>query len=128
MSTLLNSTNLLKLAFGAIPPRKILWRKFKEIAIDASGEEVVTYETPEEITAHVQSVEQSNYKNLGLDFTKQYCYVYSLSHIRDNSSQEMPDQLLFDGGTWTVVGLNDWYIYNGWTSVLVVLDKREGLL
>lgn len=124
MSTLLNSTNILKLAFGAIPPRKIQWQKFASVSTNSDGTESVVYDDPIEITAHVQPINQNDYKAMGLDFNKIYKQVYALANIQDNSKQEVPDRLLFDNGVWNVISAMDWYVYNGWMSCTVVLDKR----
>lgn len=124
MSTLLNSTNILKLAFGAIPPRKIQWQKFASVSTNPDGTEYAVYDAPVEITGFVVPVNKGAYKALGLDFTKVYMSVYTLSDVKDNFKQEVPDRLLFDYGVWNVETTKDWYIYNGWKCCLVVLDKR----
>ena len=124
MSTLLNSTNLLKLAFSVIPPRKILWQKYKDIEDNEDGSDSITWDTPVEITAITQAVDQQNYKALGLDFSKKYMYVHALADLKDNALQPVPDRLIFDGYVWNIISLSDWYIYNKWTSCMVGQDKR----
>ena len=126
MSTLLNSTNLLKLAFSIIPPRKIQWQKFKSIEANNDGSDSITWDSPTEITAIVQAVDQQNYKALGLDFSKKYVYVHALAELKDNSYQPIADRLIFDGFIWNIVSLTDWFIYNKWTSCMAVQDKRYG--
>ena len=125
MSSLLNNTNLLKLAFSVIPPRTIYLHKFLKVEVSEDGLDIPTFENPIPIKAVVQAVQSNNYKELNLDFSKKYWSVFSTHEINDNTNQTVSDVLSWDGKFYNITSKTDWYSYNGWNSVIACERKGD---
>lgn len=125
MTTLLNSTNLLNLALTVIPPREIQWLKFDSWQTNAAGYDIPVYSSPITIQAMVQAMPNSMYEEHGLDKTKNYIVIHTSEHIQDTAGQKIADRFLIDGKFYNVTSTTDWYVYNGWVSVIACEDKTE---
>lgn len=122
-SSLINATNILKLAMSVIPPRDIEWLQFDKITTNEFGLDVPTYKAPQIIKASVQAVPNSMYQELGIDFTKNLLSVHANADIQDTSTQKVADRLLIDGKYYNVVQKVDWFHFNGWVDVIVSEEK-----
>lgn len=114
--------NLFKMATSVIPPETIQYEHFIGCVVNDIGIAVPTYAEPIQIKASVQAVGDDFYKDLGLDFQKEYYTVYSNQRMYGVNEQEQPDRLTFHGKTFTVHKNTHWEEYNGWGSVVVVKE------
>lgn len=115
--------DILSLAYSLIPPQPIQVYRFLDNTTDSTGIERPTYGEPIDVEASVQSVDNSVYEQLSLDFQKNYRMVYAPIQMVGLDQQENPDKLVFEGRNWIVVKTGDWTYYNGWSGVLVVENK-----
>lgn len=118
-------TSLIESAWRLIPPSKILYRRFKSRTIDEYGRFENSYFPLEEGRGNIMSVSSDLYRNLGLDFQKEYKSVYTDINIKALKEQEAPDIIEFDGKPWSIVQITDWSEM-GFVNVLVVRDKDGG--
>lgn len=114
--------NLFNLASKVIPLEKIQYSHFTGDTINPIGISVPSYADSIDVNASVQPVGDETYKNLGLDFKKEYFTVYSDQRMYGINEQAHPDILQFHNKVWTVQKTLHWDEYNGWGSVLVVKD------
>lgn len=114
--------NLFNLATSVIPPETIQYIHFLGDEVNEIGLSVPTYSEPIDIKASVQAVGDQTYKNLGLDWQKEYYTVYSNQRMYGLNEQKQPDKLIFHGATWTVQKNTHWDEYDGWGSVMVAKD------
>ena len=121
--------NLFEMATKVIPPETIQYYHFTGDEINSIGKSVPTYADPIDVKASVQPVGDDFYKALGLDFQKEYYYVYSNQRMYGINEQNQPDCVAFHGHTYMVHKNCHWDEYNGWGYVMVVKDeKRESNL
>lgn len=114
--------NLFLMATSVIPPETIQYMHFTGEEVNSIGLSIPTYTQPIKIKASVQPVGDDFYKALGLDFQKEYYYVYSNQRMYGVNEQAQPDRLTFHGYNWTVHKNCHWDEYNGWGYVMVVKD------
>ena len=114
--------NLFNMAIKVIPPETIQYKHFLGDVVNSIGIAVPTYDEAIDITASVQPVGDQSYKDLGLDFQKEYFYVYSNHRMYGLNEQAQPDKLEFHGSEWVVQKNCHWDEYNGWGYVMVAKE------
>ena len=87
---------------------------------NAAGWQVSEFSEPEPMSGSVQPINQSMYKDLGLDFKKTYIKIYDTELINTMSRNTNGDQLIWDGYLWSVPSDTGWSIQGGWNYVLCV--------
>lgn len=117
--------NLFNLATSVIPPETAQYVQFLGNTVNEIGLSIPSYAEPVEITASIQPVGDTAYKDLGLDFQKEYYYVYSNQRMHGLNEQTQPDKLNFHGKVFTVQKTCYWNEYDGWGYVLVVKDDIQ---
>ena len=117
--------NLFNLATTVIPPETAQYIEFKGNTVNEIGLSVPTYAEPVEIKASIQPVGDSSYKDLGLDFQKEYYTVYSNQRMHGLNEQSQPDKLYFHGKDFIVQKTCYWNEYDGWGYVLAVRDDIQ---
>ena len=117
--------NLFNIATSIIPPETVQYIRFVGNTVNAIGLCVQSYAEPISIKASIQPVGDNAYKDLGLDFQKEYYYVYSNQHIRGLNEQSQPDKLIFHGKEFIVQRTCYWNEYDGWGYALVVKDDVQ---
>lgn len=117
--------NLFNMASKVIPIEKIQYKHFLGDEINSVGLSVPTYADQIEVDASPQPLGDEAYKDLGLDFQKEYFTVYSNVRMYGINEQSHPDILIFHRKIWIVQKNLHWDEYNGWGSVLVVKDDVQ---
>lgn len=114
--------NLFNTATSVIPPETIEYVAFVSEQVNDIGISVPTYADAVNIKASVQPLGDDFYKGLGLEFQKEYYYVYSNQRMHGLNENSHPDKLKFHGKTFIVHKNCYWNEYNGWGYVLAVKD------
>lgn len=120
--------NLLQRALKLIPPQEFLFCKWQSKAINSQGIMTNNFAYPVLCKGSIQAVDQNQYKELGLDWEKQYRVVYSsisMKGIDIEKGQLTPDRLMFEGRKWKVLRNTPWNNADGWCGVLVVEDTEN---
>lgn len=117
--------NLLELALGVLPSVAFKYRHFVKSEVNEMRVKVAVYTEWADCVGMVQPVQQSAYKDLGLDFSKRNVNAWGSIPLQTLTNQEQPDQLLYGGMVYNIVSVNEWNAYNGWANVTAVEDKRE---
>jgi hypothetical protein len=112
--------NLLDLALGAISHQSVKWFRFTGRTTNAIGYDVATYAAGRTIQGSMQAVPRNQYKNLGLDFRKNYANLYASADIIDVSRGGSGDYVSWDGRKWQVESVTDWLGQDGWKAVFCV--------
>jgi hypothetical protein len=114
--------NLFNIATTVIPPETAQYMQFLGNNVNAIGLSIPTYADSVDIQASIQPVGDNAYKDLGLDFQKEYYYVYSNQRMHGLNEQAQPDRLHFHGKDFMVQKNCYWNEYDGWGYVLAVRD------
>lgn len=117
--------NLLELALGVLPSVSFKYRHFVKSEVNEMRVKVAVYTDWADCVGMVQPVQQSAYKDLGLDFSKRNVNAWGSIPLQTLTNQEQPDQLLYGGMLYNIVSVNEWNAYNGWANVTAVEDKRH---
>lgn len=133
-------TNLHKVANRIIPRQRIEWRKAESSETDRYGVMRSRYGAWKTVFAHVmpgiissfggKNINERDYKDLGLDFSKNYYTVYVDGiPVRTVAEQDSADQFLIKGRVFNVIQTEDWdeFGYDGWKRCYCVqaIDSRE---
>lgn len=116
--------NLLELALGVLPSVSFKYRHFVKSEVNEMRVKVAVYTEWADCVGMVQPVQQSAYKDLGLDFSKRNVNAWGSIPLQTLTNQEQPDQLLYGGMLYNIISVNEWNAYNGWANVTAVEDKR----
>lgn len=120
----MNLPNLLELALTVLPPVNFKYRHFKGSELNRMHVKVASYTDWEECRGMVQPVQQSAYKDLGLDKAKRNVNAWGSIPLKTLTNQEQPDQILYLGLIYNITVVNEWNPYNGWANVTCTEDKR----
>lgn len=119
-------SNLLLQALTVIPPKTVIYKKFKGNVRKPNGVLVPEYEESITISmAIAQPVSKEAYHKLGLDFQKEYRRVWIPKDVVAMEGQLSSDKLRFDNRDWIVWGDTTWETYDGWNELLVVAEKSR---
>lgn len=110
--------NLLNAALRIIPKVKFNYYKFKSNTVNERGLDVSTYEEPVEVTGLITPVPADKYEELELSLQREHVYIHMPSNVISLRTQESPDKVEYDGKTYFIIRLVDWYKYNGWVSCI----------
>lgn len=116
--------NLYQIASMVIAPQTITYYKYKDRELNDVGIDVTTYETPVDVKANVQAVPRRIYEQYGLDLQKNYVMIYSDINFLDIGRDVSGDKIVYGGQTFQDLSLTDWFLQNGWVSVLAVQVDR----
>ena len=118
--------DLLKQASDLIPTQAVQYRKHTGGAtINDFGIDVPQYASATSIKGvHVQAMPSKMYAQLGLQPGRNARRVFINADLQGMESQfEGGDLLIFEGRTWKIVSVDDWYGYDGWKALSVVEEK-----
>lgn len=116
--------NVLNVALTVIPPQTLYYEKWLGNDINELGYSVPTYSDPVEIKGSVQNhITERVRQAYNLDMDRNYCLVNIPAEVVGIETQTTPDRLTIKGKKWIVVKCNNWYSYNGWVKLIVVLEK-----
>lgn len=112
--------NLLNIAASVIPQQVVVWRRFVNRTQDARGRWINEYAEPENVIGSFQPVDARTAKELGFDLSRSYATLHTSHDLQDVQRGTAPDQIIFDGEAYDVVGETDWYAQDGWKHVYCV--------
>lgn len=108
-----------------IPTDPVQYRKFTSDSMTSWGTQTQSY--GEAITvpyAYVQPVKSAMYAQLGLQVGKNVRQVFLPADVAGMEElSDGGDVLLFEGKTWKIKAVENWYQHDGWKSIIVVEDK-----
>lgn len=116
--------NLLADALSVIPRSEFQIKKFVSQIPNERGILVPVYAAPVSVSGIVEAVKNTAYLALGLEFGKNYIRAWGEVSMSGIDTQEVADRIIYNGRTYTVISATDWVLFNGWTSVVAVEDKR----
>lgn len=116
-------SDLLADAFDAIDTISITYHKYKTRTLNSIGIYVAEFEDGTPVDASVQSVDRNVYKDLGLDWQKNYLVVYLSSDVVDIDRGVTGDEFVIFEKTYQIVSVNPWFNIDGWSSFIVVEIK-----
>lgn len=117
--------NLLNSALSVIPHQQATLLKFKSMTSDPFMGSVAEYYPPQQISGSWQSADTQAIHEMGLDITKHYRQFYTSTKIEDVQRGTMPDQLVYGGKKYTVMGDSDWYEQDGWNSIICIEERHD---
>jgi E217 collar protein gp28 len=112
--------DLLNVALSAIVAQSITYIKAASRTLNDVGQWLTTYDSPITILGSFQPVARSMYTQLGLNFNKDYFYLYTSNDVIDLDRDITADQVQFNGITYQCEAATEWYAIDGWKSVLCV--------
>lgn len=113
--------NLLNAALTVIPKVGFKYYKFKSNTTNAYGVDVSAYENPIMVYGLIAPVPSEKYEELELSLQKQHIYVYAPTRIISLREQESPDKIEFNGKTYFIIRIEDWFGYNGWSECIAAM-------
>lgn len=118
--------NLLLKALKTVPPKAVVYKKFKNNFVSDNGVKIPIYETGITIyNASVQPVSTRLYRDLGLNLQNEYRRVFVPANAVALEGQLSSDKFEFDGKEWKSIGNTAWHTYDGWNELIVVGDKTR---
>jgi hypothetical protein len=113
-------SKLLLSALSIIVKQTVSYKKATSRTPNAVGQYVTTYDAPVNITGSLQPVKKAIYKEYGLDLEKSYYMFYTNSDVIDLARDISGDQFIFNGDLFQCQSSEDWFVLDGWKSVLAV--------
>lgn len=119
--------NLLNQALSIIPKQSFVYYEFESCEVNELGIKVNVYKEGVEVKdASVQAVRQDMYDKLGLDWSKKYISIHCSLNIRNvDNEQVTPDKVVWNNREYFVSRVTDWYLQDGWKSVIAVENNEE---
>lgn len=111
-------SNLFKRAIKLIKPTTIQYFKYDGRTLNDVKQWISTFAAPTDITASVQAVPRSVYKQFGLDLQKQYIKFFAPVDFFDLSRDTAGDKVVFNGRLYQINSQTDWFVQDGWASCL----------
>lgn len=113
--------NLLDIALSAISPQVIQYFRETGRALNGIGQWVTSYDSALTLdNVSVQAVKRDKYSDYGLDFQKNYIRIYMQIDATDIERGKSGDKVSFSGKMYQLTSENNWFIVDGWLSVLAV--------
>ena len=113
-------SNLLTSALTIICRDSFQYLRFNTITTNEIGLDVRDYDQPITRSGSVQSVDVSDIKNMGLDFTKSYIQVWTETPVNAVERDRSGDQIIWNGRRFEIQGETDWNAVDGWNSFTAV--------
>ena len=118
--------DLLKQATELIPGQTVQYRKRSGVAtVNSFGIVASPYAAAVAVKgAHVQPIPSKMFAQLGLQPGRNARRVFVRADLEGMEAQyEGGDLLLFEGRTWKIVSVDNWYGYDGWKALVAVEEK-----
>lgn len=123
--------NNLAMALTVLGHTPVSYFKYASRSANSGGVWVTTYSAPVVVSnGSAQAVNKQKYEALGLDWEKTYInwYVPNLAAV-DLSRDVSGDVIEVLGRRWQLMGSNDWFLIDGWKSLMGVdIGAATGLL
>lgn len=113
-------SNLLNKAFSLIVKQSVTYHKYVSRSLNDIGQDIAVYESPATLTGSVQAIERKLYREMGLDFQRDYIMFYTSNDILDIERDVSGDLLEFQNERYQCLSLNNWFNIDSWVSVLCV--------
>lgn len=117
-------SNLLNRAARLIKLQPVQYYQDIDRDNNSIGLDVTNYLPPAEISGSVQAVPLNTYKDLGLDFGKNYVTLYTNTPLIGIARDVSGDVFIFNGKTYQCMSTTDWLGMDGWNSVTAVEVSR----
>lgn len=117
--------NLLAQVNGMIPTDPVKYRKYSSSTLNGFGIEQQSYGAEVSVPgAYVQPVRSAMYAQLGLQVGKNVRQVFIPANVQGmENMSDGGDVLIFEGKTWKIKAVEDWYAHDGWKVAIVIEDK-----
>lgn len=123
---MITSSNIIKSAFRVIPHTTIGYRKFVSKTNNEFGVVSETFTDTSTAVAIVQPgivssfggkcIELRDYKEMGLDWSRRYVTVWMQDvGLEPAVNRDGSDEIIHDGKTFTVLQVENWLEYTGYT-------------
>lgn len=113
-------SNLLASAFTLIGQQQAQLLKYAGTTTNAAGLSVNSYAAPAPINGSVQPMDRTRIEKSGLDTSKSYITVYTVSPIRGIGPDYPGDIVLWNGRRWQVENDYPWQEVDGWNGAVCV--------
>lgn len=112
--------NLLNQAHKLIPHETIQYSSWTGSTQDSQLLEVNIFADAITTKVKINAIETSNYARLGLDYKKNYVYLFSVPSVSGLSRINNGDQFVFNNTTYQVESQTGWFPSAGWDSFVCV--------
>lgn len=119
--------NLYNKAISLIQKQTVAYYAYTGRTTNDYGVDVATYAAPVNITGSLQAVPRNRYTTLGLDFQKDYVTLFCPRNLLDLQRDVSGDLFTYDGRTFKVESLTDWFAQDGWVQALAVQTTANEL-
>lgn len=119
-------SNLLAEAVSVIGTQEFFLYQWDGSSDNAAGRTVQTYKPRITISASIQAVSRSVYKNMGLNFKSKYLAIWSVQDVKSLSRLQSNDQIGFLGRRFNILSEDDWTPIDLWNN-FVAVDISEDL-
>lgn len=113
-------SNLLNRAHKLLGFQSFQYLAFKSRVTGTTGLDVATYAKAVNLQGSVQPVPRRMYEFMGLDFQKNYYYVYVAQNVFDVTRDISGDQIIFNGMKLQCESVTKWFAMDGWTAILCI--------
>lgn len=117
--------NLLNQALATLRKTPISYEQYASQNVGFGGVAQNSYNAPITVSnAIAQPLSNRLYKDYGLDFQKRYMrFFLSSNALALENSNASPDRITYEGTTWIVVSVKQWYLYDGWNEIIAIAEK-----
>lgn len=112
-------SNLLKYAFTMMGTSVIQYYRFTGSAFNSVGQPVSVYADPVPIRCSFQPVPRNLYDKYGLDLSKNFSTIYTLTEMIGVERDISGDQVTFAGRRYQCESADNWYNVDKWISIFV---------
>lgn len=113
-------SNLLRQAMKVIKPSVVKYLRFNGRILDARRQYIDSYEPEVDLVASVQAIQRSAYKDLGLDFQKNYIKIWAAADLIDIARDNSGDIFKWGGRKYKLIDNTNWMLMDGWASALAI--------
>ena len=117
--------NLLNQALAVLRKTPITYEQYASQNVGFGGVAQNSYNAPITVSnAIVQPLSNRLYKDYGLDFQKRYIRIFLSSNaLALENGNASPDRITYEGSTWIVISVKQWYLYDGWNEIIAIAEK-----
>lgn len=131
--------NLLRRALTVIPKSSFEYRRVVSVSTNSIGNSIATFSEWTSVLGAVQPgltfsfnargissmVDILQTKKIGIDISKDMITVFVKGiDLVNVHFKEQPDQIRYDGRTFNIISISNWFPYDDWKSLVCVEDTR----
>jgi len=121
-------SNILNRALRLISPQAFSYFANTGRIKQPNGQFVPAFAPPLALSGSVQPVPRNLYEQYGLDFQKNYVTVFVSKNILDLDRNVSGDLIVFSTKTFQCESKTDWFMQDGWDSILCVQIPNAPLI